>query len=76
MRSISGFAIRVRPVDWAALALLAFEVPSLWFSQDRANSIGAAEVVALSVLAYFPLWLNGWGARPSWARLYRQIASS
>lgn len=41
-------------MDWAA-ALLAFEAPSLWFSQYRANSIGASEVVALSVLAYFSL---------------------
>ncbi len=47
----------MRASDWAALALLAFEVPSLWFSQDRANSIGAAEVVALSVLLYFALRL-------------------
>jgi len=45
-------------MDWAALALLAFEIPSLWFSQDRANSIGTAEVVALSVAVYFALrWL-------------------
>ncbi|HEV2133083.1 MAG TPA: hypothetical protein VGR47_02365 [Terracidiphilus sp.] len=34
-------SIRVRAVDWAALAILAFEIPSLWFSQDHANSIGA-----------------------------------
>ena len=46
-------AIRVRAVDWAALSLLAFEVPSLLFSSDRANSVGASEVVALSVLVYF-----------------------
>jgi len=50
-------AIRVRPVDCAVLALLAFELPSLWFSQYRANSVGASEVVALSVLAYLALRL-------------------
>jgi hypothetical protein len=49
--------MRVRAVDWAALAPLAFEVPSLLFSQVRANSILASEVVALSVLAYFALRL-------------------
>jgi hypothetical protein len=53
----SGLTIRVQATDWAALALLAFEVPSLLFSQVRANSIGASEVVALSVLAYFALRL-------------------
>ncbi len=53
MRSTSHFTTRVRPVDWAVFALLAFELPSLRFSQDRANSIGAAEVVALSILVYF-----------------------
>jgi tetratricopeptide (TPR) repeat protein len=47
----------MRVVDWAALALLLFEVPSVWFSRDRANSIGGFEVVALSVLAYFVLRL-------------------
>ncbi len=44
-------------MDWAVLALLAFEVPSLLFSQYRANSVGASEMVALSVLAYFALRL-------------------
>lgn len=39
--------------DWAALSLLAFEAPSLLFSQYRANGVGGAEVVALSVLVYF-----------------------
>jgi hypothetical protein len=57
VRSISPFTIRVRPVDWAALALLAFEVPSLRFSQYPANSVGATEVVALSVVVYFALRL-------------------
>ncbi len=57
VRSTSHFATRLRPVDWAALALLAFEVPSLWFSQYRANSVGASEAVALSVVVYFALRL-------------------
>ena len=57
MRSISMGPMRVRAVDWAALALLAFEVPSILFSQVRSNSILASEVVALSVLAYFALRL-------------------
>jgi hypothetical protein len=49
--------IQVRPVDWAALTLLALEVPSLGFSQDRANSIHATEVAGLSVTVYFALRL-------------------
>lgn len=50
--------LRIRTVDWAALALLAFEVPSFLFSQYRANSARASEVVATSVLAYFILRLT------------------
>ena len=57
VRSTFAFTIRARPIDWAALALLAFEAPSLLFSQYRANSVGAAEVVALSVVVYFALRL-------------------
>ena len=45
----------MRAVDWAALALLAFEIPSLLFSQVRANSVRATEAVALSVLTYMVL---------------------
>jgi O-antigen ligase len=44
-------------VDWVALALLAYEVPSILFSQNRDNSIGATEVVTLSVLTYFAVRL-------------------
>ncbi len=58
MRSISTATIRMRTADWAALALLAFEVPSLLFSQYRANSVRASEVVGMSVLAYFVLRLT------------------
>ena len=59
--------IRVRAADWAALALLAYEVPSLWYSQDPANSIGATEVVALSVLVYFAVrWLVRAPLRAAW----------
>ena len=57
MRSVSMATMRMRTADWAALALLAFEVPSILFSQYRANSIRASEVVALSVLVYFALRL-------------------
>jgi hypothetical protein len=31
--------IRMRPVDGAVLALLVFEIPSILFSQYRANSV-------------------------------------
>jgi hypothetical protein len=51
-----GYA-QLRPVDWAALTLLGFEVPSLWFSQYRANSVWAAQSVAVAVLVYFLLRL-------------------
>jgi hypothetical protein len=54
---ISMAKVRMRAVDWAALALLAFEAPSLLYSQDRANSVRASEVLALAVLAYFGLRL-------------------
>ena len=57
MRLIPSATIRMRAVDWAALALLAFEIPSLLFSQVRANSVRATETVALSVLTYFVLRL-------------------
>jgi hypothetical protein len=50
-------------VDWAALALLAFEAPSVLFSQDRANSVGASEVVALSIfcLQHLSLYIEALG---------------
>ena len=48
-----ALVIRMRPVEWAVLALMAFEVPSVYYSQERANSVGAAEVVALSDGVYF-----------------------
>lgn len=54
---LPDFTIRARAVDWAALALLAFEVPSILFSHYRANSVGASEVAALSVLMYFAMRL-------------------
>ena len=57
MRLIPSATIRMRAVDWAALALLAFEIPSLLFSQVRANSVRATEAVALSVLTYMVLRL-------------------
>src|SRR5579864_5802769 len=42
-----------RLIDWAALVLLAYEVPCCLLSQYRANSIGDTEAVGLSILAYF-----------------------
>jgi len=42
----------VRVVDWAALAVLAFEVPSFLFSQYRANSASTVEAIAVAVLVY------------------------
>lgn len=57
VRSISAFTVRMRGVDWVALAILVLEIPSLLLSQDRANSVAASEVVALSVLVYFTLRL-------------------
>lgn len=44
---------RVELVDWAAVAVLAFEVPSLLFSQYRANSLSNAQSMGLAVLVYF-----------------------
>src|SRR5438270_581022 len=45
--------LRMRRVDWVLLAIFGFEVPSLWFSQYRANSVAAYETVAFAALAYF-----------------------
>ena len=47
--------LQVSAVDWAVLALLVFEIPSLWFSQYCANSVPTTEVIALSIVAYFVL---------------------
>jgi Tfp pilus assembly protein PilF len=61
----SDSTTRTGPVDWAVLALLISEALSLVFSQDRANSIGASEVVALSILVYVALRLLI--PKPTWA---------
>jgi len=45
--------IRMRAVDWSVLLLAAFEIPSLLFSQYRANSIRESAVIAIFVLTYF-----------------------
>jgi hypothetical protein len=58
----------MRTVDWAALAIFAFEIPAfLVFSQYRANSIHTSEVVFEAVLAYFVtrLMIRPW-ARAAW----------
>jgi len=47
----------MRTIDWAALAVFAFEAPSLLFSQYRANSVSAAEAIGVAVLAYFVIRL-------------------
>jgi tetratricopeptide (TPR) repeat protein len=57
MRSIFTGILRIAAVDWAVLALLVFEIPSLFYSQLRANSVGTTESVALAVAAYFLLRL-------------------
>jgi len=47
----------MRKVEWAALAIFSFEAPSLLFSQYRANSVSAAEAIAVAVLSYFAIRL-------------------
>ncbi len=44
--------IRMRAVDWSVLLLAAFEIPSLLFSQYRANSIRAAVAISIFALVY------------------------
>jgi O-Antigen ligase len=55
---ISTATLRMRTVDWTALAIFAFEIPSVLFSQHRVNSVRASEAVAISVLVYFVLRLT------------------
>ena len=42
----------MRAVDWSVLLLAAFEIPSLLFSQYRANSIRATIAIGIFALAY------------------------
>ena len=66
-RSMSTPRLRIHMVDWAALAIFAFEAPSLYFSLDRANSVYATETVTLAVLAYFLLRVSiTSGLRSAW----------
>jgi len=59
--------LTIRPLDWDALLLLLYEAPSILWSQDRSNSIGAAEVVALSIPLYFVVrLLIGTPLRTAW----------
>ncbi len=44
--------IRMRAVDWSVLLLAAFEIPSLLFSQYRANSIRATVAIVIFALTY------------------------
>jgi O-antigen ligase len=43
---------RMHPIDWTVLLLCAFEVPSVLFSQYRANSIRATIAIAVFALMY------------------------
>ena len=45
-------SIRMRVVDWSVLLLAAFEIPSLLFSQYRANSVRATVAIAIFALIY------------------------
>jgi tetratricopeptide (TPR) repeat protein len=66
-RSMPIPRLRIHMVDWAALTIFAFEVPSLYFSLDRANSIYATRTVTLAVLAYFVLRVSiTAGLRSAW----------
>ena len=44
-----------RPIlpDWAAIAVLLFEIPSLLLSEYPGNSLQAAQAIGLAVLSYF-----------------------
>jgi O-antigen ligase len=44
--------IRMRAVDWSVLLLAAFEIPSLLFSEYRANSIRVTVTTMIFVLTY------------------------
>ncbi len=46
-------SLRMQGLDWSILLLFVFEVPSLLFSQYRANGIQSSLLIALAVLMYF-----------------------
>jgi hypothetical protein len=48
----------MRSLDWCALAIAAAEIPSLIFSQYRANSIRTSWAVLISVLVYYAVRLT------------------
>jgi hypothetical protein len=50
--------LRMRAVDWGALLLAAFEIPSLLLSQYRANSTRTSGAIAIAVLVYFAIRLT------------------
>jgi O-antigen ligase len=50
--------VQLRAVDWSVLLLGAFEMPSLLFSQFRANSIRGTVTVAIFVLTYYAVRLT------------------
>src|SRR5512146_2283187 len=45
--------LQMRMVDLAAVLLLVFEVPSVFFSHYRTNSIRTSGALSVAVLAYF-----------------------
>jgi hypothetical protein len=49
---------QMRSLDWCALAIAAAEIPSLIFSQYRANSIRTSWAVLISVLVYYAVRLT------------------
>ena len=48
----------LRAVDWAVLALALLDVPSVVFSQYRANSSGASAIILTSALVYLAVRLT------------------
>jgi len=55
MPLIGAGQLQMRVVDWGMLLIGVYEIPSLLFSQYRANSIRTAWAIAISVLAYFAI---------------------
>jgi hypothetical protein len=50
--------VRFRAVDWAALSIGGFEIPSLLFSKYRAGSVFTALAVTIFVMTYFVVRLT------------------
>lgn len=52
---LTSSSVLMRPCDWNLVLLLASEVPSLLFSQDRANSIRTTEAIIIAVAVFFAI---------------------